>query len=83
MKPANPGPSADSRVARDMTTETRIGSPMATKPAKPGQPRGKTPDTFTVGGNRLHLLETGAGRLEALIGMIDGAKSSLRLLYYI
>src|SRR6478735_10405170 len=71
MKPANPTP--PSRVAR----------PMATKTATPRQPRGKTPETFTVDGNRLHVLETGAERLKALIGMIDGAKSSLRLLYYI
>jgi cardiolipin synthase len=57
---------------------------MATKAILPRQSKAKkTPDTFTVDGNRLHVLETGAGRLKALIGMIDGAKSSLRLLYYI
>lgn len=39
--------------------------------------------TFTVEGNRLHLLTEGKDRLEALIALIDGAKSSLRLLYYI
>jgi cardiolipin synthase len=39
--------------------------------------------TFTVEGNRLHLLTEGKERLEALIDLIEGAKSSLRLLYYI
>jgi len=36
-----------------------------------------------VAGNRLTLLEDGPERLEALIALIDGAKESLRLLYYI
>jgi len=38
---------------------------------------------FTVDGNRLTLLIAGQERLGALIGLIDGAKHSLRLLYYI
>ena len=38
---------------------------------------------FTVEGNRLSLLTRGPERLAALIGLIDGARSSLRLLYYI
>jgi len=36
-----------------------------------------------VAGNRLTLLEDGPERLAALIGLIDEAKESLRLLYYI
>jgi cardiolipin synthase len=36
-----------------------------------------------VAGNRLTLLADGPQRLEALIGLIDGAETSLRLLYYI
>jgi len=36
-----------------------------------------------VAGNRLTLLEDGPERLAALIGLIDEAKDSLRLLYYI
>jgi len=36
-----------------------------------------------VDGNRLALLVEGHQRLKALIDLIDGAKSSLRLLYYI
>ncbi|MEO5773797.1 MAG: phosphatidylserine/phosphatidylglycerophosphate/cardiolipin synthase family protein [Sphingomicrobium sp.] len=36
-----------------------------------------------VDGNRLTLFAGGPERLEALIGLIDGAKHSLRLLYYI
>jgi cardiolipin synthase len=38
---------------------------------------------FTVDGNRLTLLIAGKQRLDALLGLIDGAKHSLRLLYYI
>jgi cardiolipin synthase len=37
---------------------------------------------MVVDGNRLTLLTDGPGRLEALLGLIDGAQSSLRLLYY-
>ncbi len=36
-----------------------------------------------VAGNRLTLLPDGPERLEALIALIDGAKESLRILYYI
>src|SRR5688500_7557903 len=36
-----------------------------------------------VDDNRLTLLTEGPERLQALIGLIDGAKTSLRLLYYI
>src|ERR1043166_4810407 len=36
-----------------------------------------------VAGNKLTLLADGPERLNALIGLIDGAKESLRLLYYI
>ncbi len=39
--------------------------------------------TFTVDGNRLTLLDTGPRRLDALLGLIDGATRSLRILYYI
>ena len=37
----------------------------------------------TVDGNRLTLITEGPARLTALLGLIDGAQSSLRLLYYI
>jgi len=36
-----------------------------------------------IAGNRLTLLEEGPERLEALIGLIDGARETLRILYYI
>jgi len=49
-------------------------------PNKPGLGRKKH---FTVDGNRLTLLIAGPERLKALIGLIDGARQSLRLLYYI
>ena len=39
--------------------------------------------TITVDGNRLTLLPEGPQRLDALIELIDRAKASLRLLYYI
>lgn len=38
---------------------------------------------FKVGEDRLRLLESGPERLEALIALIEGAKHSLRLLFYI
>ena len=50
------------------------------RPTKPGLGRKKH---FTVDGNRLTLLIEGHERLKALIDLIDGAKRSLRLLYYI
>jgi cardiolipin synthase len=37
----------------------------------------------TVAGNRLTVLHDGPERLEALIGLIDGARDQLRVLYYI
>ena len=43
-----------------------------------------SPETrATVDGNRLTLLTGGPERLAALIGLIDGARTSLRLLYYV
>lgn len=41
------------------------------------------PEPLTVAGNRLTLLVSGPERLKALIALIDGARTSLRLLYYI
>jgi cardiolipin synthase len=38
---------------------------------------------FTVDGNRLTLLDTGPNRLGALLALIDDARVSLRILYYI
>jgi len=39
--------------------------------------------TFTVDGNRLRMLVTGPERLDTLIASIDGARTTLRMLYYI
>lgn len=39
--------------------------------------------TFTVDGNHLTLLDTGPRRLEALLRLIDEARISLRILFYI
>jgi cardiolipin synthase len=38
---------------------------------------------FEVDGNRLTLLDTGPGRLDALLALINGATRSLRILFYI
>jgi cardiolipin synthase len=61
--------------------------PESTKPSiarrtGPEEAR-STAKHFTVDGNRLTLLIAGPARLEALIHLIDGAKHTLRLLYYI
>ena len=45
--------------------------------AKPARDR-----ALTVDGNRLTLLTEGPARLEVLLSLIDGARQSLRLLYY-
>ena len=39
--------------------------------------------SFTVSGNRLHLLDTGPRRFAALIDLIESARASLRVLFYI
>lgn len=73
------------RVARSMATKTHPAS--AAKPAAgPRAPKRRArsaPPHFVVDGNRLTLLPGGAERLTALLALIDGAKRSLRLLYYI
>jgi cardiolipin synthase len=38
--------------------------------------------TLKVDGNRLTFISEGPARLQALLALIDGAKKSLRLLYY-
>lgn len=45
-------------------------------------PHESVPAVATVEGNRLALLADGPERLDALIALIDGARVSLRLLYY-
>lgn len=50
----------------------------------PGLPPEPPPQpVFAVAGSRLQLLDTGPRRLAALLGLIAGARRSLRLLYYI
>lgn len=50
----------------------------------PGLPPEPPPQpVFAVDGNRLTLLDTGPRRLDGLLGLIAGARRSLRLLYYI
>ncbi len=44
---------------------------------------GANEESWTVEGNRLSLLRDGPKRLDALIALIDGARTSLRLLFYI
>ena len=45
-------------------------------------PHSAPPLAATVAGNRLTLLPGGPERLEALLGLIDGAQRTLRVLYY-
>ncbi|MBB5719147.1 cardiolipin synthase [Stakelama sediminis] len=54
--------------------DARQKHPMQPPPSQP---------TFDVHGNRLTLLDTGPRRLESLLALIDGARQSLRILYYI
>src|SRR4051812_35512032 len=53
---------------------------MAALAPSPSSCRAKGLD---VAGNRLTLLSEGPERLDALIALIDGARESLRILYYI
>lgn len=43
----------------------------------------ETPMEATVGGNRLVVLDTGESRLRALLDLIAGAQTSVRVLFYI
>jgi cardiolipin synthase len=67
-------------MAKPRTTSKRKASsqPPARSPGKPAA----EPRPLSVDGNRLTLLPDGPARLEALIALIDGARHSLRLLYY-
>ena len=56
---------------------------MTTKTAAARRPRKAAREPFIIDGNTLTLLTSGRQRYEALIGMIDGAERSLRVLYYI
>ena len=51
------------------------------------QPSTETPTrrriSVTVDCNRLETLETGSDRLDAILDLIDGAKNSLRVIFYI
>ncbi len=67
IDPAPPAPDAAPDMAPDSTAMRE----------PPGQP------VFTVDGNRLTLLDTGPRRLRALLDLIEGARHSLRILYYI
>jgi cardiolipin synthase len=52
----------------------------------PARPLSQDPDrqvTGMVEGNRLELIETGEGRMAALLDLIRGARTSIRLLFYI
>ena len=61
-----------------------MGKSMTTSKRRSGGARGdRDSRAVSVDGNRLTVYPDGPERLEALIGLIDGAKHSLRLLYYI
>jgi cardiolipin synthase len=54
----------------------------AAKPARKRRTARKAGESITVDGNRLKLITDGPARLAALLKLIDEAKSSLRLLFY-
>ena len=58
---------------------------LSPPPADATAPAADPPEqpVFTVDGNRLTLLDTGPRRLAALIDLIEQARHSLRILYYI
>ncbi len=53
------------------------------EPARPPSQNLDHTVTATIEGNRLELIETGEGRMEALLELIGGAQTSVRLLFYI
>lgn len=55
----------------------------AMRATTPGMATSHPQPTFTVEGNRLRMLVTGPERLDTLIALIDGARSTVRMLYYI
>ncbi len=61
----------------ELATDPPPGLAAGLPPEPPPQP------VFVIAGNRLQLLDTGPRRLDALLGLIAGARRSLRLLYYI
>ncbi len=52
-------------------------------PVGPPRPQLDCQVSATVDGNRLELIETGEGRMQALLELIGGATTSVRLLFYI
>ena len=54
---------------------------MAGQPKSVGDREGRI--VATVDGNRLEMLETGAERLDVILRLINEAKESLRLIFYI
>ena len=68
------GGGAESRKSACRVAAQAAHGAMAEPPPQP---------TFIVEGNRLTLLDTGPRRLDALIGLIEGAERSLRILFYI
>ena len=53
------------------------------EPARPLRQKLDRQVAATVAGTRLELIETGEGRMEALLDLIGSAKTSVRLLFYI
>jgi cardiolipin synthase len=63
-------------------TEVMGKSTTTSKRRSGGAKGGRASRALSVDGNRLTVYPDGPERLEALIGLIDGARHSLRLLYY-
>ena len=71
MNDANPAPPAPEQATAKATTKTLAATAKSEARA------------LTVEGNRLTLMTDGPERLAALIALIDGARTSVRMLYYI
>jgi cardiolipin synthase len=65
------------RLRSSPATSCRVSSP-STDPSAAA----REPICATIAGTRLELIVSGAARLDALLALIDGARSSIRLLFY-
>ncbi|MEO6433594.1 MAG: phosphatidylserine/phosphatidylglycerophosphate/cardiolipin synthase family protein [Sphingomicrobium sp.] len=64
-------------------TEPLAPAPQSTTASQATARARRESRSVTVDGNRLTLLTDGPERLDTLLALIDGAKTSLRVLYYI
>ena len=70
-------------IACGLPVKVKESGRMADDVASCRQDRLEAPIEAMVDGNRLIVLETGEGRLRALLDLIAGARTSVRVLFYI